>query len=76
MRERNRELTPTPSSLFRLQEELNKLVLRHAEQITDLVAKATKLSSIYEVLLQGLIASLTRRCIVCIVCRANMSILS
>jgi len=43
------------SNLSRLQQELNKLVLRHAEQITDLVAKATKLSSIYEVLLQGLI---------------------
>jgi len=43
------------SNLFRLQQELNKLVLRHTEQITDPVAKATKQSSIYEVLLQGLI---------------------
>ncbi|KAI9574682.1 vacuolar sorting protein [Boletus coccyginus] len=43
------------SNLFRLQQELNKLILRHTEQITDPVAKATKQSSIYEVLLQGLI---------------------
>lgn len=44
-------------SLFRLQQELNKLILRHTEQITDPVAKGTKQSSIYEVLLQGLIVS-------------------
>ncbi|KAF8842691.1 Vps52-domain-containing protein [Paxillus ammoniavirescens] len=43
------------SNLFRLQQELSKLILRHTEPITDPVAKATKLSSIYEVLLQGLI---------------------
>jgi hypothetical protein len=43
------------SNLFRLQQELNKLILRHAEQITDPVARATKQSSIYEILLQGLI---------------------
>ncbi|KAG9317449.1 vacuolar sorting protein [Chiua virens] len=43
------------SNLFRLQQELNKLILRHTEQITDPVAKATKQSSIYEILLQGLI---------------------
>ncbi|KIJ70099.1 hypothetical protein HYDPIDRAFT_164254 [Hydnomerulius pinastri MD-312] len=43
------------SNLYRLQQELNKLILRHTESITDQVAKATKQSSIYEVLLQGLI---------------------
>ncbi|KAF9226604.1 Vps52-domain-containing protein [Gyrodon lividus] len=43
------------SNLFRLQQELNKLILRHTEPITDQVTKATKQSSIYEVLLQGLI---------------------
>ncbi|KAG8218632.1 vacuolar sorting protein [Butyriboletus roseoflavus] len=45
------------SNLLRLQLELNKLILRHTEQITDPVARATRQSSIYEVLLQGLIVS-------------------
>jgi len=43
------------SNLFRLRQELSKLILCHTEPITDKVAKATKQSSIYEVLLQGLI---------------------
>ncbi|KAF9247342.1 vacuolar sorting protein [Melanogaster broomeanus] len=43
------------SNLFRLRQELTKLILCHTEPIVDKVAKATKQSSIYEVLLQGLI---------------------
>lgn len=43
------------SNLFRLQQELDKLILRHTESITDPIARATKRSTIYEILLQGLI---------------------
>ncbi|KAI6047442.1 vacuolar sorting protein [Pisolithus marmoratus] len=43
------------SNLFRLQQELGKLILRHTESITDPTARATKRSAIYEILLQGLI---------------------
>lgn len=43
------------SNLFRLQQELDKLILRHTESITDPIARATKRSAIYEILLQGLI---------------------
>ncbi|KAG6911232.1 hypothetical protein DXG01_003099 [Tephrocybe rancida] len=42
------------SNLLRLRHELAKLILRHTNSITDVVAKATALSSIYESLLQGL----------------------
>ncbi|KAG6854864.1 hypothetical protein C0991_012054 [Blastosporella zonata] len=42
------------SNLLRLRQELTKLILRHTNSITDVVAKATALSSIYESLLQGL----------------------
>ncbi|KAI6163061.1 vacuolar sorting protein [Pisolithus thermaeus] len=43
------------SNLFRLQQELDKLILRHTESITDPIARATKRSAIYEILLQGVI---------------------
>ncbi|KAG6333668.1 hypothetical protein ID866_5426 [Astraeus odoratus] len=43
------------SNLLRLQQELDKVILRHTESIADPVAKASKQSSIYEILLQGLI---------------------
>ncbi|KAI6134979.1 Vps52-domain-containing protein [Pisolithus croceorrhizus] len=45
------------SNLFRLQQELDKLILRHTESVTDPIARATKRSAIYEILLQGLIKS-------------------
>lgn len=41
-------------SLLRLQQELTKLIACHTESIIDDVAKATKQSAMYEVLLQGL----------------------
>jgi hypothetical protein len=41
-------------SLLRLRQELSKLILRHTNNINDTVAKATALSTIYEILLQGL----------------------
>ncbi|KAG6833901.1 hypothetical protein H0H87_007912 [Tephrocybe sp. NHM501043] len=41
------------SNLLRLRQELSKLILRHTNSITDVVAKATALSSIYESLLHG-----------------------
>ncbi|KAH7887619.1 vacuolar sorting protein [Phlebopus sp. FC_14] len=41
-------------NLSRLQQELNKLIVRHTDSVTDEVARATKQSTIYEVLLQGL----------------------
>jgi len=41
-------------SLLRLRQELTKLITRHTESISDDVAKATKQSAMYEVLLQGL----------------------
>lgn len=40
-------------SLLRLRQELTKLIARHTESISDDVAKATKQSAMYEVLLQG-----------------------
>lgn len=43
------------SNLFRLQQELDKLILRHTEFIADPTVRATKRSAIYEILLQGLI---------------------
>lgn len=42
------------SNLLRLRQELTKLIARHTENINDDVAKATKQSAMYEVLLQGL----------------------
>ncbi|KIK43391.1 hypothetical protein CY34DRAFT_81923 [Suillus luteus UH-Slu-Lm8-n1] len=42
------------SNLLRLRQELTKLIARHTENIHDDVAKATKQSAMYEVLLQGL----------------------
>lgn len=42
------------SNLLRLRQELTKLIARHTENISDDVAKATKQSAMYEVLLQGL----------------------
>ena len=45
------------SSLFRLQQELDKLILRHTDSIADPIARAAKQSSMYEILLQGLIVS-------------------
>lgn len=42
------------SNLLRLRHELTKLIARHTENIHDDVAKATKQSAMYEVLLQGL----------------------
>jgi vacuolar protein sorting-associated protein 52 len=41
-------------SLLRLRQELTKLIARHTESISDDVAKATKQSAMYEVLLQEL----------------------
>jgi hypothetical protein len=46
-------------SLFRLRQELTKLILKHTEGISDSVAKATTQSTLYEGLLQGLSVSLT-----------------
>ncbi|KAJ8590874.1 Vps52-domain-containing protein [Rhizopogon salebrosus TDB-379] len=42
------------SNLLRLRQELTKLIARHTESISDDVAKATKQSAMYEVLLQEL----------------------
>ncbi|KAG2154933.1 vacuolar sorting protein [Suillus bovinus] len=42
------------SNLLRLRQELTKLITCHTENINDDVAKATKQSAMYEVLLQGL----------------------
>ncbi|PFH51402.1 hypothetical protein AMATHDRAFT_74956 [Amanita thiersii Skay4041] len=42
------------SNLLRLRQELLKLILRHTNQVTDGVSKATQQSFIYEGLLQGL----------------------
>lgn len=42
------------SNLLRLRQELTKLIACHTENINDDVAKATKQSAMYEVLLQGL----------------------
>ncbi|KAG6903492.1 hypothetical protein C0995_005515 [Termitomyces sp. Mi166 len=42
------------ANLLRLRQELTKLILRHTNSITDVVKKATALSSIYESLLKGL----------------------
>ncbi|KAG6869318.1 hypothetical protein C0993_000071 [Termitomyces sp. T159_Od127] len=42
------------ANLFRLRQELTKLILRHTSSISDVVRKATALSSIYESMLQGL----------------------
>jgi len=41
------------SNLLRLRQELSKLILRHTNGISDVVAKATALSACYESLLQG-----------------------
>lgn len=46
-----------PPSLLRLQQKLDEVIVRHTDPITDPVAKATKKSSIYEILLHGLIVS-------------------
>ncbi|KAL4076112.1 vacuolar sorting protein [Scleroderma citrinum] len=43
------------SNLFRLQQELDKLIFRHTNSVADSVARAAKQSSMYEILLQGLI---------------------
>ncbi|KAF6762609.1 Sac2 family-domain-containing protein [Ephemerocybe angulata] len=42
------------SNLQRLREELAKLISRHTEKITDVVAKATAQSALYEIILQDL----------------------
>ncbi|KAH7931245.1 Vps52-domain-containing protein [Leucogyrophana mollusca] len=42
------------SNLLRLRQELTKLITRHTDVISDDVTKATKQSTMYEVLLQGL----------------------
>ncbi|KAH7914389.1 vacuolar sorting protein [Hygrophoropsis aurantiaca] len=42
------------SNLLRLRQELTKLIIRHTDTISDEITKATKQSTIYEVLLQGL----------------------
>lgn len=49
-------LTQLPS-LLRLRQELSKLLEKHTESIKDPVAKATKQSTLYEGLLQGLSVS-------------------
>jgi len=52
----------TFSSLFRLQQELDKLILRHTAFIADPIARAAKQSSVYEILLQGLIVGRSNPC--------------
>ncbi|KAF9464409.1 vacuolar sorting protein [Collybia nuda] len=42
------------SNLLRMRQELSKLILRHTNNIGDVVTKATAQSTIYELLLQGL----------------------
>ncbi|KAF8639930.1 hypothetical protein AX17_001180 [Amanita inopinata Kibby_2008] len=42
------------SNLLRLRQELGKLILRHTNQIKDIVARSTKQSSIYEALLKDM----------------------
>ncbi|KAF8897678.1 vacuolar sorting protein [Infundibulicybe gibba] len=42
------------SNLLRLRQELGKLILRHVNQTSDTVSRATRSSTIYEMLLQGL----------------------
>lgn len=42
------------SSLFRLRQELTKLIAAYVDKIADPVAKATAQSTLYDVLLQGL----------------------
>lgn len=46
-----------PLSLLRLRQELAKLLEKHTESIKDSVAKATKQSTLYESVLQGLSVS-------------------
>lgn len=46
-------------SLLRLRQELIKLITRHTNQISDPVRKATSLSTLFEIVLQGLSVSLT-----------------
>ncbi|EIW82324.1 Vps52-domain-containing protein [Coniophora puteana RWD-64-598 SS2] len=48
------EETMTFSNLLRLRQELTKLIIKHTDSISDPGAKATKQSSLYEVLLQAL----------------------
>ncbi|KAG7096788.1 hypothetical protein E1B28_004198 [Marasmius oreades] len=42
------------SNLLRLRQELHKLIEKHTSQVSDPISRATVLSSMYEILLQGL----------------------